>query len=131
MSNPNAKPPEGGDFMQGDDPRRNRGGRTPSKWLRDYLNAAYDKSPEGAPRRNAIAQRLFEIATGTATEADTRDSIEAAKLLLAYDMGKPTESVEMSNPDGTMSARHADEIAAIAIAMLEAKKASDDGNPSG
>lgn len=35
--------------------------------------------------------------------ADAKDSIEAAKLLLAYDMGKPTESLEIESPSGSMS----------------------------
>jgi hypothetical protein len=35
--------------------------------------------------------------------ADAKDSIEAAKLLLSYDMGKPTESIEIESPLGTMS----------------------------
>ena len=36
--------------------------------------------------------------------ASAQDSIEAAKILFGYDMGKPTESVEVNNPDGSLGA---------------------------
>jgi hypothetical protein len=114
MSNPHAIPPEGGAFKSGDDPRRVGGGRTPTKWLRQYLDAARDKSEGGQSRRLAIADHLYEVATAWEVQvkghgenaiqvADAKDSIEAAKLLLAYDMGKPTESIEIESPNGTMS----------------------------
>jgi hypothetical protein len=90
----------------------NAGGRTPTKWLREFLDAARDKG--NGDRRSAIAEHLFELATsyevivkGRGEDAiplaDAKDSIEAAKLLLAYDMGKPTESIEVESPNGTMS----------------------------
>lgn len=34
--------------------------------------------------------------------ASGRDAVAAAKLLFEYDMGKPTASVEVSNPDGSL-----------------------------
>lgn len=109
-----SRPPTDGGFKDGQDPRRNAGGRTPSKWLREYLDAANDKGPDGQTRRQAIAAHLFEVATSWTVKirgrgedaievADAKDSIEAAKLLMAYDMGKPVEQIEVESPLGTMS----------------------------
>jgi hypothetical protein len=108
MANPSGK----GGFTGKDDPRRNNGGRTPAKWLHEFLDAASDK--ENLSRREAVAAHLFEVATEWEVKvkgrgeqafevASAADSIEAAKLLMAYDMGKPTESLEVESPKGTMS----------------------------
>lgn len=61
--------------------------------------------------REAIADHLIEVATSwevvvkgrgddAIPVASAKDSIEAAKVLWAYDMGKPVESLEVSNTDG-------------------------------
>lgn len=110
MANPTGK----GGFTGKDDPRRNNGGRTPSKWLHAFLDAANDTSASGDTRREAIAHHLLSVATswevrtkGTGENAiqvaDAKAAIEAAKLLMGYDMGKPVDIVELSSPDGTMS----------------------------
>jgi len=109
MANPNPSPSTrfGGDRAN----HGNAGGRTPSRWLREFLDAAYDKGPTGQTRREAVAAHLFEIATSwkilhfgeNLDVASGRDAVEAAKLLFGYDMGKPAQSVEVSNPDGTLS----------------------------
>ena len=39
--------------------------------------------------------------------ASAKDSIEAAKVLFAYDMGKPIESFEVNNPDGAFAGKGA------------------------
>ena len=86
-------------FRRGDDSRRGHG-RTPSKWLRDYLDAAQDHSDEGKTRRQKIAEHLYEVATswqilhfGKALEvASGRDSVAAAQLLFSYDMGPPAKA---------------------------------------
>jgi hypothetical protein len=84
----------------------NPGGRTPSKWLREYLGAATDKT-DGAPiRRQRIAEFLFEVATSWQIQqrgrdyevASARDAVEAAKLLLAYDMGQPVKGQTVQAP---------------------------------
>ena len=111
MGNPNAIPPK--PFVKGD-PRANRGGRTPSKWLHELLSAANDTSAEGKTRREAIGMHLLSIATSWEVKtkgagesaiqvADAKNAIEAAKLLLGYDMGKPAESVDLTSSDGSMS----------------------------
>jgi len=85
----------------------NPGGRTPTAWLREFLSAACDKSESGQSRRQAIAEHMFEVATsyevivkGHGEEAipiaSAKDSIEAGKVLFAYDMGKPVESLEVN-----------------------------------
>jgi hypothetical protein len=86
----------------------NPGGRTPARWLRDLLDAAYDKSEPGVTKRQKIGEHLIEIATkweiihlGRNYEvASGRDAVEAAKLLLSYDMGKPVNSVEVTGANG-------------------------------
>lgn len=104
MSNPRATPPANPVlFKEGEDSRRNPGGRTPTKWLRELLNAASDKSPTGVTRRREVFDRLMHIMgadTVTKEGINYHDSLEAIKLIMAYDMGKPVESVEMSGADG-------------------------------
>jgi hypothetical protein len=101
-------------FAKGDDPRRNSGGRTPTKWLRELLDAAHDKSEDGRSNREAIGRHLIEVATSWKVQirgrgeesfevASAADSLKAAEILYAYDMGRPTESVEVTSPDGSMS----------------------------
>ena len=145
MPNPHAIPPEGGGFQEGADPRRNPGGRTPSKWLRKFLDAAYDKSEGGKTRREAIAEHLYEIASSyrvivkghgedAIPFADAKDSIEAAKLLMAYDMGKPVEAIEIESPLGTMSpgGKTSEEMIRDAERLAkEALEPNGPGTPSG
>ena len=84
----------------------NPGGRTPTRWLRAFLDAAYDKSEPGKDRRQRIAEHLYEVATswqiiqlGREYEvASARDSVAAAALLLAYDMGKPSSGPTVRAP---------------------------------
>jgi len=108
-------------------------GRTPTAWLRKFLDAAHDKGPEGKTRREAIAEHLFELATSysvvmkghgeNALElASGKDSIEAAKLLMQYDMGKPVEAIELTSPDGTMSPTRIDAVASQLKAAVAAKR---------
>ena len=96
--------------------RANAGGRTPTKWLRDLLGAARDQTPGGQTHREEVFYHLLEIATSwevvikgrgddAIPVASAKDSIEAAKLLYAYDMGKPVEALEVSNPDGSLGPR--------------------------
>lgn len=102
QGNHNAKPPEGYAFKEGDDPRRNHGGRTPTKWVRDFLDAACDKSPTGKTRR----QRQAEAAYLRSLQCDVngnpdpfipaKDANEAVKVMWAYDMGKPVEAIEVT-----------------------------------
>ena len=109
MANPNPSPETR--FPAGKS--GNPGGRTSYKWLREYLDAAMDDGPGAPTRRVAIANHLLEVATswkvkvrGRGEEsfevASAQDSIEATKILFGYDMGKPTESVEVNNPDGSL-----------------------------
>lgn len=101
-------PPEEHRFKKGSS--GNPGGRTPTAWLREFLSAAHDKSDEGKSRRMAIAEHLLEVATSyevivkgrgddAMPMASAKDSIEAARLLMAYDMGKPVESIEVTQSD--------------------------------
>lgn len=101
-------PPEEHRFSKDRQPAAN--GRTPTKWLRELLSASRDESPGGRSRREEIALHLVEVATSYEVVlkgrsdpielASAKDSIEAARLLYAYDMGKPVESLEVSNTDG-------------------------------
>jgi hypothetical protein len=73
----------------------NPGGRPKTAWLREWLAEATDKNPNN-PRRLVIAQALYL----TAIDRRHRDHVRAAELILAYELGKPVESVELSGPDG-------------------------------
>jgi hypothetical protein len=88
--------------------RANAGGRTPTKWLRDLLGAARDNGPDSRSHREAVFYHLVEVATSwevvvkghgddAMPVASAKDSIEAAKVLFAYDMGKPVESMEVKD----------------------------------
>lgn len=88
--------------------RANAGGRTPTKWLRDLLGAARDRGPGARSHREEVFFHLVEVATSwevvvkghgddAMPVASAKDSIEAAKVLFAYDMGKPVESVEVNS----------------------------------
>jgi hypothetical protein len=96
-------PPEGKRFSSTNQPASQ--GRTPTAWLRTKLTKALKKGDVSA--REAIADHLIEVATSwqvivkghgeNAIEvASAKDSIEAAKVLYAYDMGKPVESLEVN-----------------------------------
>jgi hypothetical protein len=89
-------------------------GRTPTKWIRERLSRAA-KSGD-CSERESIYEHLLEVATswevrviGRDSEgellkvASARDAVAAAKLLFEYDMGKPVNSVEVSNPDGSLA----------------------------
>ena len=89
-------------------PVGNAGGRTPTAWLRDKLAKSLKEGDVSA--REAIADHLIEIATSYEVIvkgredpiplASAKDSIEAAKILYAYDMGKPIESHEVTTNNG-------------------------------
>ena len=86
----------------------NAGGRTPTAWLREKLAKSLKDGDVSA--REAIADHLIEIATSyevivkgredPVPLASAKDSIEAAKVLYAYDMGKPIESHEVTTNSG-------------------------------
>lgn len=110
----NSNPSPGTRFGSGQQINQHPGGRTPAKWLRGLLDAANDKTEGGESNREAIARHLIEIATSYAVKikgrgdnaiefADAKDSIEAARILWAYDMGKPVEALELSSPDGSLA----------------------------
>ena len=83
-------------------------GKTPTAWLRAKLAKAVKDGDVSA--REAIADHLIEIATSYEVIvkgredpillASAKDSIEAAKVLYAYDMGKPVESHEVTTNNG-------------------------------
>lgn len=98
-------PPEESRFSS--DKQPSNPGRTPTKWIRDFLTAACDKSPEGKSRR----QRTAEVAYWTALRCNpetgqfdpsipVKDANAARELIWAYDMGQPPKPLELSGPDG-------------------------------
>jgi hypothetical protein len=116
------QPPVLKPFAEGDDPRRNAGGRTPTKWLREFLDAAYDKGPTGQTRRAAIAERLMTIATSdtlTKEGVNYKDSMDAIRLILAYDMGKPVQAVEVSGANGEPLSSAVGLVDAVVASALE------------
>lgn len=72
-------------------------GRPPTRWLRDRLG---ERGPDGKTARERIADHLVEVATRWTIQqfgrdievASGRDAVEAAKILYAYDLGKPSVS---------------------------------------
>ena len=86
-------------------------GRTPTGWLRERLSTAARSGDKTA--REEILEHLIEVATSWEVRvigkdrdgevlkvASGRDSVEAAKLLLGYDMGvvkRPESSLELAN----------------------------------
>lgn len=112
MANPNPPPPPV-DARWKSGQSGNPGGRTPAKWLRELLDAAHDKSEPGKSKRQKIGEHLIEVATSWEVRvvgkdsdgevlkvASGRDAVEAAKLLMAYDMGKPPNPVELTGREG-------------------------------
>ena len=100
-------PPEATRFSARNQPENP--GRTSTAWLRTKLSKAMKDRDISA--REAIADHLIEIATsyevvikGRGEDAiplaSAKDSIEAAKVLYAYDMGKPVETKEIGGPGG-------------------------------
>lgn len=84
-------------------------GRPSTAWIRKRLNQPCKTDAERT-QREAIFDHLVEIATsweirisgrgadGEPIEvASGRDAVEAAKLLLAYDLGKPPESRDLES----------------------------------
>jgi hypothetical protein len=153
MANPHPSPPPEGRRFSPDNQPIDRGGRTPTKFLRDILSkpissveAAADfrrvaKLEGGEEVRAAFVHRLIQIAftdrvivvghnraTDTPVErVSSKESIEAIKVLQSYDQGKPVEAIEHTSPDGSMSPAGArpDAILAALQAAIAAKKASD------
>ena len=84
----------------------NGGGRTPTAWIRKILG---ERSETGAERREHILRHLIDVATkwevrviGRDSDgellkvASARDAVEAAKLLMTYDMGKPSGELDIA-----------------------------------
>lgn len=97
MSNPSPSPDTRFGACRG-----NPQGRAPTAWLRRLLN---ERDPDGRDQREIIARHLIEVASkwevrvvGRDSDgellkvASGRDSVEAAKLLMFYDVGKPAPS---------------------------------------
>ena len=97
-------------------------GRTDSRWIRNKLGKAFRDSDKSA--REAIADHLIEVATswevvvvgrdsdGSLLKvASARDSVEAAKVLFAYDMGLPKKGAPVAAPAGTDLTRSTYDIA--------------------
>jgi hypothetical protein len=106
MSNPlGGDPPKDYQFASGKS--GNPGGRTPTKWMRELLSAACDKSPTGQPRRERIFWAFYWRAlrcdpdTGmTDKSIPVKDANVAGQVLMAYDMGKPVAAVALTDSDG-------------------------------
>ena len=89
-------------------PTASTSGRTPTAWLRAKLAKSIKDGDVSA--REAIADHLIEIATSYEVIvkgredpiplASAKDSIAAAAILYAYDMGKPIESHEVTTNAG-------------------------------
>lgn len=104
MSNPNPSPATR--FPAGTS--GNRSGRPSSAWIRRFLA----KKDGDRQRRLAVLAHLYEVATkwevlvvGHGDEplevASARDSVEAAKLILAYDLGTPRKQEDrIELPEG-------------------------------
>jgi len=89
---PGKMPRAGKPFKKGQS--GNPGGRPSTAWIREYL--AELASPGAPPRKQAIIQALWL----TAIERRHKDHVRAAELLLAYDVGKPVQAIEVSGPEG-------------------------------
>lgn len=73
----------------------NAGGRPKSQWIKDFLGVSDPRGP-GKTRKQWLLESLWT----TAIDRNHRDHVKAAVVLLAYDVGKPVETVELSGPDG-------------------------------
>jgi len=86
-------------------------GRVPTRWLRDFLSAARDDTPDGPSRRLKLAEHMYEVATSWEVRvvgrdsdgevlkvADARSAVAAATLLMSYDMGKPVAGGTVAPP---------------------------------
>lgn len=112
----------------------NPGGKPSSKWIRDYLaEEVPDKKGVMVSRRKAIIQSAFLAAIDSRRGAQ---QIRAIEILLAYEAGKPIQTVEMSGPDGGPIEYEGDDPATKLIRTLLARSAAkpdsdDDGSGSG
>lgn len=86
-------------------------GRPKTAWIKKILN---EKNPEGQEKREQIVRHMITVATSVSIIhagkdlefASARDAVEAAKLLLAYDVGLPPKAERMISPvtvDGSKS----------------------------
>lgn len=135
MSNPNPPPPpKHSQFGKAGGNRQNPGGRTPTAWLRERLSRAARSGD--MTEREAIYEHMLEVATSWEVRvvgkdsngellkvASGKDSVEAAKLLMAYDMGKPPNPVEITGHEGgpiqtTVAAQTTAELRQMVAGML-------------
>jgi len=73
----------------------NPGGRPSTKYIREWLAEAADGNG-GKSRREKYLNALYEMASDT----EHRDCAKAALGLMAYDFGKPVQTVELTGKDG-------------------------------
>lgn len=102
---PTPPPPAEYQFQEGKS--GNPGGRTPTKWLRELLNAACDKGPSGQSRRERIFWAFYWRAlrcdpdTGLPDKSiPVREANTAGLVLWHYDMGKPVAALALTDADG-------------------------------
>lgn len=105
MNPAGGKPPEEHRFAS--DKQPSNPGRTPTKWLRELLSAACDKSPTGQSRRERIFWAFYWRAlrcdpeTGQQDKSiPIKDANAAGQVLWHYDMGKPVAAVALTDADG-------------------------------
>lgn len=105
-------PPEGQRFSSNRQPANP--GRTPTAWMRKILS---EKGDDSLQHRERVFRHLIEVATsweiivkGRSTSGDPievasgRDSVEAAKIILGYDVGLPKKlEAPITVPDGMLT----------------------------
>lgn len=95
-------------------------GRRRGEYVAAWLEAEDSKDPEKRKRIDVVLEAEYIAAQGGDTQA-------CKNLREAYG-GKPKQQVDVTSDDETLTFTRADEIAAAAIAMIEAGQPGKDGD---
>lgn len=110
-------------------PEGKNGHRKRQELIASILNEEDDDSPleDGCSRIRSVVLASVKLA-----KSGEPGAAAAQKTCMEFFAGKPRQQVDVTSDDEKLSFANADEVAAAAIALIEAQSGSnDDGNPTG